>query len=159
VTEADEELARFLAPFGAELARLFLAARRFVRAAAPGASELIYDAYNAVSCAYSYTGRLGGAFLHVAAYPRYVNVGFNRGAALPDPEGLLAGSGARIRHVRVESAAALRAPGLARLVRAAVAQGRALAPLHAARPASQVRPTKGAKRRPKRSGAKRRSPR
>ena len=147
---AERELERFLAAFDPAIGRLFLAARRHVLAAAPGASELIYDAYNAVSAAYSFTGRLAEAFLHVAAYAGHVNVGFNRGAELPDPDGILAGSGARIRHVRVASAAELRAPALARLIRAAVAQGRTLAPAGAARAGSVVRPTTGGKRRPKR---------
>jgi hypothetical protein len=146
----DQELRRFLAAFDPAIGRLFLSARRRVRAAAPGASELIYDAYNAVSAAYSFTGRLAEAFLHVAAYAGHVNVGFNRGAELPDPDGILKGSGARIRHVRVASAAELRSPALASLIRAAVAQGRALAPAGAVRSASLVRPTTGAKRRPKR---------
>ena len=146
---AEQELRRFLAAFDPAIGRLFLAARKRVLAAAPGASELIYDAYNAVSAAYSYTGRLAEAFLHVAAYAEHVNVGFNRGAELPDPDGILAGSGARIRHVRVASSADLRSAALARLVRAAVAQGRALAPAGAARAGSVVRPTTGAKRRPK----------
>jgi hypothetical protein len=78
-----------------------------------------------------------------------VNVGFNRGAELADPDGVLVGSGARIRHVRVESAGDLRSPALQRLIRTAVAQGRALAPAQPAAPASLVRPTTGAKRRPR----------
>ena len=115
----------------------------------PGTNSPSGGQFNAVSAAYSFTGRLAEAFLHVAAYPRYVNVGFNRGAELADPDGLLLGSGARIRHVRIAAAAELRSPALARLIRAAVAQGRALAPAGAARATSVVRPTTGAKRRPK----------
>lgn len=92
--------------------------------AAPDASELIYDAYNAVTTAYSFTDRLGDAFCHVAAYRDYVNLGFNRGAGLPDPERLLVGKGARIRHVRVSAAADLARPAVRSLLRAAVGQGR-----------------------------------
>jgi hypothetical protein len=120
-----------------------------VLAAAPDANELIYDAYNAVSCAYSFTGRLQEAFLHIAAYSGHVNLGFNRGAELVDPAGMLVGSGARIRHVRIGSPADLRSAPLRSLVRAAVAQGRDLAPGGAARSVSAVRLTTGPKRRPK----------
>ena len=84
----------------------------------------------------------------MAAYSGHVNLGFNRGAALADPAGLLVGSGARIRHVRVATRRELAAPALRGLVRAAVAQGRALAP-GAGRAVALVRPTTGAKRRPK----------
>lgn len=142
------ELRRFLAAFAPEITTLFLAARRAVLAAAPDADELIYDAYNAVSAAYSYSGRLAEAFCHVAAYPRHVNLGFNRGAHLPDPAGILRGSGARIRHVRIADGADLRAPALAALLGAAAEQGRALGTGVRRPPRSVVRPTRGPKRRP-----------
>jgi hypothetical protein len=47
-----------------------------------------------------------------------VNLGFPRGAALPDPEGLLQGTGKRARHVRVESLAGADAPALRDLIAA-----------------------------------------
>ena len=116
--------------------------------AAPDANELVYDAYNAVSAAYTFSDRLAEAFCHVAAYAGHVNLGFNRGSELPDPAGLLAGRGARIRHVRIAGARDLRSPALRGLLRAAVAQGRGLVARAPARPTSRVRPTTGAKRRP-----------
>jgi hypothetical protein len=85
----------------------------------------------------------------VAAYSRYVNLGFNRGTELDDPDGILAGSGARIRHVRIESPRDLRQPALRALLASAVRQGHGLVAVPAA-PASRIRPTTGAKRRPRR---------
>ena len=143
-----DELHEFFSAFPPRIAELFLAARRIVLAAEPDATELVYDAYNAVSAAYSYGEQLKQAFCHVAAYPGHVNLGFNRGAELPDPAGLLAGSGARIRHVRLAVARDLQAPALEELLRAAVAQGRGLVAGAPAKPRSRVRPTTGAKRRP-----------
>lgn len=151
--EAPRDLQRFLEAFPADVAKLFLATRRAVLAAAPGAHELVYDAYNAVTAAYSFSGRLAEGFCHVAAYARHVNLGFNRGAELPDPSGILAGAGAKIRHVRIETPADLRAPALRKLLRAAVAEGRRRAAgWRSAAPSSTVRPTTGRKRRPGRSG-------
>jgi hypothetical protein len=147
-----QALAGFLAAFDPAIGRLFLDTRALVLDAAPDANELVYDAYNAVTIAYSFTGQLKEAFCHVAAYSGHVNLGFNRGAELDDPAEILVGAGARIRHVRIASRGELAAPALRRLLRAAVAQGRALAPAAPARPASVVRPTTGAKRRPKTRG-------
>jgi hypothetical protein len=118
------ELTRFLSPYGPRVTRLFLAARAAVLRAAPGASELVYDAYSAVATAYGYSDRLSDAFCHVAAYEEHVNLGFNRGVDLPDPERLLAGRGARIRHVRIGAPADLARGGVRALVRAAAAEGR-----------------------------------
>jgi hypothetical protein len=41
------------------------------------------------------------AFAYVAAFKAHLNIGFYQGAALPDPAGLLEGSGKRMRHVKV----------------------------------------------------------
>ncbi len=117
---------------------------------APDATELVYDAYNAVAAAYTFSDRLKEAFCHVAAYTAYVNLGFNLGAALADPERLLTGAGARIRHVRIASAAELARPGVRALVRAAAAQGQALVSSAPSKPRAIVkRAGYTRKRRPK----------
>ena len=71
----------------------------------PTGFELVYDAYNALSICFSASEKLGGGFAAVVVYPRHVNLAFNRGVDLPDPEGLLQGTGAAIRHVRVANPA------------------------------------------------------
>jgi hypothetical protein len=149
VRKPPAELHRFLAAFDPAIGKLFLATRRAVLGAAPDASELVYDAYNAVTIAYTFSDRLAETFCHVAAYSRYVNLGFNRGTDLDDPDGILAGSGARIRHVRIESARDLQRPAVRALLAAAVRQGRGLVSAAPAKPRSRVRPTTGAKRRPR----------
>lgn len=142
------ELRKFLAPYGASIARLFFAARRAVLAAAPDATELIYDAYNAVSAVYSFNDRMSDAFCHVAAYREHVNLGFNKGAALPDPERLLVGSGTNIRHIRIGDTKALRYSGVARLISAAVVRARTLNPPSSSKPRSFVKAVYAKKRRP-----------
>jgi hypothetical protein len=49
----------------------------------------------------------------------HVNVGFFRGDALPDPAGLLQGTGKRMRHVKLKPGVALAAPALEALIVAA----------------------------------------
>ncbi len=41
------------------------------------------------------------AFAYVNAFKSHVNVGFFRGAEIPDPEGLLEGTGKFMRHVKL----------------------------------------------------------
>ena len=43
----------------------------------------------------------GAAFAYVDAFASHVNVGFFQGAELPDPQGLLAGAGKFMRHVKL----------------------------------------------------------
>jgi hypothetical protein len=114
VPEPPAEYLEFLKPFSAEITALALVARAMVLRAAPGCSELIYDAYNAVTSAYSYTGRLGDAFIHLPVYARWVNVGFNRGSLLKDPEGCWWEADGGSGTFRIEKAADLKAPALRR---------------------------------------------
>ena len=55
----------------------------------------------------------------------WVNLGFYQGVALPDPERLLDGTGAKMRHVKIRSLDDARRPALRALVAAALAERRA----------------------------------
>ena len=58
-------------------------------------------------------------FAYVGAFKAHVNVGFFHGSALPDPAGLLEGTGKSMRHVKVEPGLALDELSLEALVAAA----------------------------------------
>ncbi len=58
-------------------------------------------------------------FCYVAVLPDRVNLGFNYGSELPDPEGLLQGTGKLFRHVKIASPQDLENPALRRLLEAA----------------------------------------
>lgn len=115
------ELKAMLTPYDPRVRELFAAARAAIVTQAPDAVELAYDSYNAVAAAYAFTGRLRDAFCHVAAYTHHVNLGFNRGAELDDPDGLLSGSGRSIRHIRIDSRETVSRPEIVALIRQAVA--------------------------------------
>ena len=122
IPEPLPEYLKFLAPYGPRINELALATRAQVLEEACGAHELIYDAYNAVATGYSFTGRPSDACLHIAVYARWVNLGFNCGSRLPDPEGLLKGSGHWVRHIRIAEATDLANPAVRSLIQAAVAR-------------------------------------
>jgi len=56
--------------------------------------ELVHDGWP-TACAGD------AAFAYVSVHAAHVNVGFYRGADLPDPAGLLQGTGKRMRHVKL----------------------------------------------------------
>src|ERR1700710_1117331 len=59
------------------------------------------------------------AFGYVNVFTSHVNVGFFQGSALPDPAGLLHGTGKFIRQVKLKPGTALDAGSLAALIEAA----------------------------------------
>lgn len=65
-----------------------------IRALGPDVRELLHDGHP-TACVED------AAFAYVDAFKAHVNVGFFHGAELPDPAGLLQGSGKLMRHVKV----------------------------------------------------------
>jgi len=109
-----------------EVAATLQAACAAVRKAAPDASEHIFETY-VVGSVFTFTGKLSGAFCHPVAYANHVNLGFNRGAEMHDPHGLLGGTGKLIRHIRIDDPAQLKTPEVREMIDQAVAMGWALA--------------------------------
>jgi hypothetical protein len=58
-------------------------------------------------------------FAYVGVFRDHVNVGFFHGTALPDPAGLLQGTGKYMRHVKVKPGVALDASSLEALIASA----------------------------------------
>ncbi|HKQ53939.1 MAG TPA: DUF1801 domain-containing protein [Pyrinomonadaceae bacterium] len=59
-------------------------------------------------------------FGYIGAHSNHVNLGFNRGSELADPEGLLEGTGKKFRHVKIQKPEDARRPALRELIRQAV---------------------------------------
>jgi hypothetical protein len=55
-------------------------------------------------------------FCYISAQKNDVNLGFYYGAELPDPDGLLQGTGKLLRHVKIREAKAIRGRALRRLL-------------------------------------------
>ncbi len=58
-----------------------------------------------VSNAFTFTGKQGQGFIHIATYAGHVNLGFDRGTELDDPDEKLKGTGKLIRNIRLNSIA------------------------------------------------------
>lgn len=97
----DHELRRLAAPWFEQM-----------RACGPDVREVMHDGCP-TACVED------AAFAYVAAFTDHVNVGFFHGAALPDPAGLLEGTGKRMRHVKVRWGREIDAAALAGLIAAA----------------------------------------
>jgi hypothetical protein len=91
-------MSQFLVPFPESVREIALLLRDRVLAVVPKAHETVWDATNAVSLVYAPTSRSSDGVCHIAIYSKHVNLGFNEGASLPDPEGVLKGTGTHIRH-------------------------------------------------------------
>jgi len=118
----DRLLLSYLASYDPHISSLALAVRAAVLEEAPDAVESISKGY-AVAIGFSFTGKpLKDGFCHIATYSTHVNLGFNRGAQLPDPNQVLAGGGKSIRHITIHTQEELDRPYIRRYLRAAIEQ-------------------------------------
>lgn len=112
-------LIKFLKPYDREIRDLALGLRALLLAEIGPCYENIYDAYSAVAIGYGTSDRLSDGIFHIAVYSNHVNLGFNEGATLDDPKGILLGKGNRIRHITIKDADDLARPELRAYIRRA----------------------------------------
>lgn len=99
-----------------EMAKLTKAVLAKLRPRLPGAVEMVYDKKNALVIGFCPDERASNAINSIATYTKCINLYFFEGDALPDPDGLLQGSGAMVRHIRVTSADDLDRPAVKALI-------------------------------------------
>jgi hypothetical protein len=92
-------------------------ALRHLRRRVPGATEMVYDNYNALGVGFGPSDRASQIVLSVVAYPRWVSLFFlQSGARLADPQRLLRGSGTRVRHIVLATADVIATPAVDALI-------------------------------------------
>ena len=83
-----------------------------LRACGPDVRELMHDGWP-TACVED------AAFAYTSVHAAHVNLGLYRGAELPDPAGLLQGSGKRMRHVKLPAGEDVDEEALEALIQAA----------------------------------------
>ena len=117
----DPQLVGFLAACDPHVADLALALRDVVLDEAPDASESIYRVYT-IAIWFGFSGKMKDMFCYIATSADHVNLGFPRGAKMPDPSRVMEGEGKIMRHVKFASLAELETPWVRRYIRESMAQ-------------------------------------
>lgn len=108
--------------------RRLRAARTAIRRRFPTANELVYDYGRFVVLSYSPTARGIDAVVALAGRPDGVLLYLNQGPALPDPQGLLRGSGKATRFLPIANGKQLAHPHVRALLAAAAQHARVRLP-------------------------------
>ena len=98
-----------------ELIDLFTDLRAYILQIAPDSNELLYHTH-ALTAVFSVSEKLADAFCMIPIYTNHLNLGFNKGTLLKDPEKLLTGTGNLIRHIDIQCKADYRNPGVKALI-------------------------------------------
>jgi hypothetical protein len=118
---ARAQIDSFVARYSPEIASQVRRARADLRGLIPKGYELVYDSHNALIFAFGPTARASEVVISIAGYPNGVTLIFAGGKALEDPQGLLEGTGATIRSIRLAPFSVLRSRPVRALIRQALA--------------------------------------
>ena len=117
----DPQLLGFLEAYDRPIADLALALREIILEEVPSASESVYQVYT-VAIWFGFSGKMKDMFCFITTSSRHINLGFPRGATLPDPNSVLEGEGKAMRHIKFASQRDLERPFVRRYIRASIEQ-------------------------------------
>jgi hypothetical protein len=143
----EAQLDTFIDKYSPEVAAIARACLRKMRARLPGATQLVYDNYNALAIGFGSSEKASHAIFSIVLYPRWVSFFFLQGAVLDDPQQVLKGSGSVVRHIVLKSAADLDQAAIQALMAAALRS--AVEPVNPKLPGGLIIKSISAKQRPR----------
>lgn len=99
----EDELSRLVEGKSLVVREVYLEAHRLVLEAVPDVQYAVDAVDGQIGYGARQYGYDGWGMAALSPYKNWVSLGFLRGVALDDPEGLLEGSGASVRHVKLRS--------------------------------------------------------
>ena len=156
--DATAQLDSFLAKYSPEIEAFARRTLAKMRKLVPGAVEMVYDNFNWLVIGFGPSERPSEAIFSIVLPPNAVTLCFLQGAGLPDPAGLLRGSGNLVRNIRLYTSGAedekvLDNPEVRSLIN--VALNRAKVPMPAGGRRKLIIRAVSAKQRPRRVAGKR----
>jgi hypothetical protein len=119
----SDEIDRFLEAYTPDIRDLTQQVRALIASVTPDADEYLKVGWKVIW--YGFGPKMPDQFAVVMPTRNHVGLGFAYGTDLPDPKGKLEGTGKRMRHVKLRTAADAADPAIAALLRAQVALQRA----------------------------------
>lgn len=114
----DPAVDTFLKGYPPQVREIAVKAREVILSVFPDATEKVYPGWKVIQ--YGAGADMKSVFAAISPQRERVNLGLANGARLPDPEGLLEGTGVGIRHVKLTSPEAAAAPAVRTLVHGAL---------------------------------------
>jgi hypothetical protein len=102
-----------------DLIELYSDLRAYILELYPNCNELVYHTH-ALTSVFSISEKLSDAFCMLPIYSNHLNLGFNKGTLLKDPNKLLTGTGNLIRHIDVKKTTDYRNPKVKALLQEAI---------------------------------------
>jgi len=91
----------FLLPFSPEIESLAQQLRIYLKEETKPTTELIAESTISLNIGYGFTRKAWDCYAAIIVYTKHINISFPSGTSLTDPDGLLQGTGSRIRDIKV----------------------------------------------------------
>lgn len=101
IKNTERQVAEFLKPYSSEVRSFAQELRTYLKEETKPAIELAGMSAQSFNIGYGFTTKPWDCFCAIIVYRKHINISLPSGAALSDPEGLLHGTGSRVRHLKV----------------------------------------------------------
>ena len=110
----DKQLTDFMGQYSPEVQELIRKARTMLARELPDAREMVDIPSRVI--AYGYSPKYTDLVCAIAPYTSYINLIFGKGTLMFDPGKILAGTGKRARHIKIQGLNDVEKPCVAELV-------------------------------------------
>ena len=108
--DSEKVIADFLGSYPEDLRAFAQDLRVWLKKETKPVYELAGISAQSFNIGYGFTTTAWDCFCAIIVYRKHINLSLPSGAKLNDPEGVLHGTGSRVRHLKIESVADLKTP-------------------------------------------------
>ena len=97
---------------------VYIDLRNFILKLYPNSNELLYHTH-ALTSLYSVSQKMNDGFCMIVIYTNHINLAFNKGTVIADPNNILQGTGKWMRHIPIKSESDYNNPAVIELIKSA----------------------------------------
>lgn len=113
---AEQKIAACLAEYDSEMTSFAQALRVYLKQKTKPSFELAGVSAQSFNIGYGFTTKAWDCYCAIIVYRKHINLSLPSGASLSDPEGLLHGTGSRIRHLKIKELKDVQTPAVTMLL-------------------------------------------
>lgn len=113
---SEKKLEEYLSPFNDEITLLAKKLREYLREETKPAYEIVGDSHQSLNIGYGFTEKAWDCYCAIIVYNNHINISFPAGSTLIDSEGILIGSGSKIRHIRIHDLNDIKQPQVMKIL-------------------------------------------
>ena len=112
----EKQIADYLLHFNDKIVTLTKQLREYLREETKPAYEIVGDSNQSLNIGYGFTEKAWDCYCAIIIYNNHINISFPSGSTLKDTDGILIGSGSKIRHIRIREFDDIKEPNVMRLL-------------------------------------------